>query len=75
MLTRPSSRVLEAFSKLEFDERFIEIKAWLDQSLAETFVRITTIEDDAKLRQQQGSAQTLKEIIDTAENARSMLKK
>lgn len=75
MLTRPSSRVLEAFSKLEFDERFIEIKAWLDQSLAETFVRITTIEDDAKLRQQQGSAQTLKEFIDTAENARSMLKK
>ena len=75
MLTRPSSRVLEAFSKLEFDERFIEIKAWLDQSLAETFARITTIEDDAKLRQQQGSAQTLKEIIDTAENARSMLKK
>lgn len=75
MLTRPSSRVLEALSKLEFDERFIEIKAWFDQSLAETYVRMTTVADDVELRQQQGSAKTLKEIIETAENARSMLKK
>ena len=75
MLTRPSSRVLEALSKLEFDERFIEIKAWLDQSLADTYIRLTTTADDVELRQQQGSAKTLKEIIDTAENARSMLKR
>lgn len=75
MLMRPSNRVLEAFSMLERDERFVEIKAWLEHSLAETYARMTSIDAAAELRQQQGSAKTLKEIIDTAANARSMLEK
>ena len=75
MLIRPSNRVLEALSKLEHDARFKDVKDWLEQSLNETYSRLASTNEEIELRQQQGSARTLKELIDVAENARSILKK
>jgi len=70
MLTRPDDRTKAALQRLRFDADFVFIVEWLGHSLAELDQTKRLTIDSVLLRQQQGAAQTLAELVEYARNQR-----
>lgn len=71
----PNDKVIEALAKSEHDVFFKEILAWLQRSLDRVNEQLAEENNDVALRQAQGEARALREILTNAQNARSLHKK
>lgn len=67
MLERADDRVLQAFRRLQGDSDFQDLIAWLEASLRALDKRSRSTVDEAALRQQQGAAQVLAEIVERSQ--------
>lgn len=73
MIERPSKKVIESLVALEQDADFKAVLEWIEQSRSETLGRLTHEYDDRVLRQTQGAAADLSELLRTARNARELM--
>lgn len=71
MIARPTPRQLEALAMLEHDNHFKDVMQLLRDSLDETISRCISETDEVALRQAQGAARDLRELIDMAGTART----
>lgn len=67
--------VLEALHRLQFQADFHAVLSWCSSSLEDIDQTLRAAEDDRHLRQLQGAAQVLDEILKTAATATQVLKK
>ena len=67
MLKRPDERTKAALRHLSLDSDFHEVIAWLQISLAEMDQAKRITSDGVLLRQQQGAAQAIAELVAYAE--------
>ena len=67
MLTKPDERTLKALMRLRPDADFHEFLAWIEYSLAELDRHNRSTVDGVQLRQQQGAAMALSEIVARAQ--------
>ena len=70
MITRPNDRALQAMSSLENHPDFRVLREWLAECLTETQNRCIKELDEVKLRQAQGAASDLDELIRHISSAR-----
>lgn len=75
MINRPDQRVLEALMALEHNGHFKDILQWLEESQQATIERCIQETDETTLRQAQGAAQDLRDLIKAAKEARASLEK
>jgi hypothetical protein len=66
MLKRPDDRTVRALKAMRADADFNEFLAWLEHSLNELDRAKRATMDGVLLRQQQGGAQVIAEIVDYA---------
>lgn len=74
-MIQADQNVLEALHRLQFQDDFHTLLSWCDRSLADIDQSLRVTEDDRHLRQLQGAAQALNEILNTAATATQVLKK
>lgn len=67
MLSAPDERTVRALRNLRGSQDFDEFKAWLEHSLNELQTRARTTLPEPLLRQQQGAAQVIAELVDYAQ--------
>lgn len=75
MINRPDQRVLEALMALEHNGHFKDILQWLEESLQATTECCIEETDETTLRQAQGAAKDLRDLIKAAKEARASLEK
>ena len=73
ILVKSNQRLLSALSALDGDPNFEVVKEWLTVSLDELNVANASTKDEVLTRWNQGSIQTLKEVLETSKNARQAL--
>ena len=70
ILVKPNHRLLSALSALDGNPNFEVVKEWLAVSLEELNVANASTKDEVLTRWNQGSIQTLYEVLETSKNAR-----
>jgi hypothetical protein len=73
ILAKPNQRLLSSLSALDGDPNFEVVKEWLTVSLQELNVANASTKDKVLTRWNQGSIQTLYEVLETSKNARQAL--
>jgi len=73
ILSKPNVRLLGALSALDGNIDFEIVKEWLTVSLQELYVANASTKDEVLTRWNQGSIQTLSEILESSKNARQAL--
>lgn len=74
-MTKRDTNILLATRRLNGDEDFKVFLGWLRDSLAETKTALVRAESDAEIRQAQGAARTLDEILDCVGSTSDVLDK
>lgn len=75
MLTNPSERVISALAALRSDTEWQEVVGWLRENAKTLMLRLTETKDDITLRQEQGAAQTLAQILELDEKSMDLVHK
>ena len=73
ILSKPNVRLLGALNALDGNIDFEIVKEWLTVSLQELQVANASTKDEVLTRWNQGSIQTLSEILESSKNARQAL--
>ncbi len=75
MLVKPSLRVINALGSLEGNPNFVDVMAWLQESLDRLNTDSRSIQNEVVLRWTQGAAQTVSDFIEKAATARDVINK
>lgn len=70
MISRPDDRTKAAFARLRGDSDFQEVLAWLQGALFDLDQRKRSTSDGVLLRQQQGAALAIAELVEYAHGSK-----
>lgn len=74
MISSPDSSTLHALANLESNSDWKTVQLWLVNELVKQDMNNRVTTSDTVMHQGQGAAQTLAKIIDSAKNARDLVK-
>jgi hypothetical protein len=75
MITKPTPAVLQALTNLRGQTAWLEIVKFLEDESRATDRVLAEAQEDWRLRQMQGRAQFLRELLSLAQNAPTILEK
>jgi len=69
MLNRPSDQVTPCLYRLRFNPEWVQVRAWLEDSLTDLKQRLVTERDIDAIRRLQGSCQAIEALLDAQDSA------